>query len=108
MSEFFNIERKPKINNISKKLFLKANQCWLCEQILDVGKQAQYCKLSGDYLVAAHQSCIDRINKKNQYKCVHVLFHNFSKYDIHLFFKQIIDMKSDEIRLFVLPITNEE
>ena len=61
MSEFFKQNIKPKISKKADKLFLKANICWLCdiEFINIIDKVAHYCKLTGKYLGAAHQSCID-------------------------------------------------
>ena len=36
------------------------------------------------------------------------MFHNFSNYDCHLFFTTLIDEKSDNVPLHVIPKTNEE
>ena len=87
MSEFFKQNLKPKITIKSNKLFLKANLCWLCdiEFINIIDKVRHYCKLTGNYLGAAHQSCIDYVNKVNLHKFIPVLCHNFSKYDNHMF-----------------------
>ena len=110
MSEYFRQNLKPKITIKSDKLFLKANICWLC----DIGfinindKVRQYCKLTGNYLGAAHQSCIDYVNKVNQHKFIPVLYHNFSKYDNHMFFNDLINSKPNEIILTVTPRTSEE
>ena len=110
MSEFFKQNLKPKITIKSDKLFLKANLCWLC----DIGfinindKVRHYCKLTGNYLGAAHQSCIDYVNKVNQHKFIPVLYHNFSKYDNHVFFNDLINSKPNKINLTVTPRTSEE
>ena len=57
---------------------------------------------------AAHQSCIDYVNKVNQHKFIHVLYHNFSKYDYHLFFNDLITSKNDKVKQSEIPRTNEE
>ena len=71
-------------------------------------KVRHYCKLTGIYLRAAHQSCIDYVNKVNLHKFIPVLYHNFSKYDKHMFFNDLINSKIIKINLPVIPRTNEE
>ena len=110
MSEFFKQNLKPKITIKSDKLFLKAKFCWLCdiEFINIIEKVKHYCKMTGNYLGTAHQSCIDYINKVNQHKFIPILYHSFSKYDNHMFFNELIDSKVDKKNLSVIPRTNEE
>ena len=110
MSEFLKQNLKPKISIKSGKLFLKANICWLCEiNFVDINdKVRHYCKLTGKYLGAAHQICIDYVNKANQQKFIPVLHHNFSKYDSHMFFNELINTKVDTINLSVIPRKSEE
>ena len=110
MCEFFKQNLKPKITIKSDKLFLKTNICWLCDKkfIIKNDKIKHYCKLTGNYLGAAHQSCIDYVNKANQHKFIPVLYHNFSKYDNHMFFDDLISSKVDKIDVSVIPRTNEE
>ena len=109
MCEFFKQNLKPKIIK-SDKLFLKTNICWLCDKkfIIKNDKIKHYCKLTGNYLGAAHQSCIDYVNKANQHKFIPVLYHNFSKYDNHMFFNDLCNSKVDKIDISVIPRTNEE
>ena len=91
-------------------MFIKTNICWLSDKgfrnVID--KVKHYCKLSGNYLGTAHQSCIDYINKADQHKFLPVLYHNFSKYDNHMFFNDLINSKVDKINLSLIPRTNEE
>ena len=110
MSEFFKQNLKPKITIKSNKLFLKANVCWLCDiEFININdKVSHYCKLTGNYLGAAHQSCIDYVNKVNLHKFIPVLYHIFSKYDNHMFFNDLINSKINKNNLSVIPRTNEE
>ena len=110
MSEFFKQNLKPKITIKSNKLFLKANVCWLCDiEFININdKVRHYCKLTGNYLGAAHQSCIDYVNKVNLHKFIPVLYHIFSKYDNHMFFNDLINSKINKNNLSVIPRTNEE
>ena len=99
MSEYFKQNLKPKITIKSDKLFLKANFCWLCdiEFINIIDKVKHYCKLTGKYLGAAHQSCIDYVNKVTLHNFIPVLYHNFSKYDNQMFFNDLINSKPNKI-----------
>ena len=110
MREFFKQNLQPKITIKSEKIFMKSNICWLCDKnfgnIND--KIKHYCKLTGNYLGAAHQSCIDYVNKVGQHKFSPVLYHNFSKNDNHMIFNVLINSKVDKINQSVIPRTNEE
>ena len=110
MSEFFKQNLKPKITIKSEKSFLKAKFCWLCD-INFVNKNEKvkhYCKMTGKYLGASHQTCIDYVNKVNLHKFIPVLYHNFSKYDNHMFFNELINSKVERKNLSVIPRTNEK
>ena len=110
MSEFFKQNLKPKITTKSEKLFLKAKFCWLCDiNFVNINEKVRhYCKNTGNYLGCAHQSCIDYVNKVNLHKFVPVLYHNFSKYDCHMFFNELINTKVDKKNLSTIARTNEE
>ena len=110
MSEFFKQNLKPKITTKSEKSFLKANICWLCDiNFVNINEKVRhYCKMTGRYLGAAHQICIDYVNKVNLHKFIPILYHNFSKYDNHMFFNELINSKVEKNNLSVIPRTNEE
>ena len=63
--------------------------------------------ITGRYRGAAHEKC-KIIVKQKQSNFIPFMFHNFSNYDCHLFFKTLIDKKSDSVPLHVIPKTNEE
>ena len=110
MSEFFKQNLKPKITIKSEKSFLKANICWLCDvNFVNINEKVRhYCKMTGRYLGAVHQTCIDYVNKVNLHKFIPILYHNFSKYDNHVFFNELIKSKVEKNNLSVIPRTNEE
>ena len=110
MSEFFKQNLKPKITIKSEKSFLKAKFCWLCDiDFVNINEKVRhYCKMTGNYLGAAHQSCIDYVNKVNLHKFIPVLYHNFSKYDCHMFFNELINSKVDTNNISVIARTSEE
>ena len=52
------------------------------------GKVRDYCILTGKYRGPAHFQCFVSVkDKKKQYNFIPIIFHNFSKYDCHLFFQ---------------------
>ena len=110
MSEFFKQNLKPKITNKTEKSFLKANICWLCDiNFLNFNEKVRhYCKMTGRYLGAAHQSCIDYVNKVDLHKFIPVLYHNFSRYDCHMFFNELINSMPDKFNMKIIPKNNEE
>ena len=110
MSEFFKQNLKPKITEKSNNKFLKAKTCWLCDiKFVDNNdKFAHYCKMTARYLGTAHQTCIEYVNKANQHKFIPILYHNFSKYDSHMFFNQLLNSKAEGFDLKVIAKTNEE
>ena len=110
MSEFFKQNLKTKITIKSDKSFLKVNICWLCDiNFVNINEKIKhYCKMTGRYLGAAHQSCIDYVNKVNLHKFIPVLYHNFSKYDCHMFFNELINSKVEKKNLSVIPRNSEE
>ena len=64
--------------------------------------------MTARYLGAAHQTCIDYVNKVNLHKFIPVLYHNFSKYDCHMFFNELINTKVEKKNLSVIARTSEE
>ena len=36
------------------------------------------------------------------------VFHNFSNYDCHMFFRKLVDLKNDKVKFDIIPKTNEE
>ena len=70
-------------------------------------KVRDHCHLTGKYRGVSHYNCNINVKQK-QSSFIPILFHNFSKYDCHLFFKTLIDRKPDYINLSVIPKTNEE
>ena len=110
MCEFFKQNQKPKITIKSENSFLKVKFCWLCDiNFVNINEKVRhYCKMTGRYLGAAHQSCIDYVIKTNQHKFVPVLYHNFSKYDCHMFFNELITAKAHKNNLSTIARTSEE
>ena len=87
--------------------YRKNNFCRLCAKEITVDKVRDPCHLTGKYRGPAHQSCNIKFTQK-QSNFLPFVFHNFSSYDCHLFFKKLIDEKNDKIKFDMIPKTNEE
>ena len=98
--------------------FRNTNICWFCEkeflythkegeQTFGLYKVRDHCHLTGKYRGPAHHQCNINVKDK-QRNFIPIIFHNFSKYGCHLFFKTLIDRKPDNINLSIIPKTNEE
>ena len=58
-------------------------------------------------IIISHEKCNINVRQK-QSNFIPILFHNFSNYDCHLFFKTLIDKKPDNVNLNVIRKRNEE
>ena len=64
--------------------------------------------MSGKYRGPAHSNCNFNVT---QYQCTFIpfIFHNFSIYDCHLFFKNLVDKKNDDkLKYKIIPKINGE
>ena len=61
---------------------------------MESDKVRDQCHLTGIYRRAAHCKCkINVTQKQSNFKPF--IFHNFSNYDCHKFFKKLVDEKND-------------
>ena len=70
-------EEDYKINNI----------CRFCEKEILSDKVRDHCHLTGSYRGIAHSNCNINVKQK-QSSFIPFIFHNFSNYDCHMFFKK--------------------
>ena len=83
------------------------NVCRFCEKEISSDKVRDHCHLTGDYRGPAHSECNINVTQK-QSNFIPFIFHNFSNYDCHMFFKKLVDKKNDKIKFDIIPKTNEE
>ena len=70
-------------------------------------KVRDHCHLTCKYRGAAHSiSKIIVTQEQNSFKPF--AFHNLSNYDLHLFFKKLVDEKNDRVKIDITPKTHEE
>ena len=83
------------------------NTCRFCEQNIESDKVRDHCHLTGKYRGPAHNTCIINVIKK-QSNFMPFMFHTFSNYDCHMFFKKLVDKKKDKVDFEIIPKTSEE
>ena len=84
-------------NNISR----------FCEKQIESDKVRDHCHLTSKYRGSAHSKCNIIVTKK-QCNFIPFIFHNFSNYDCHMFFKKLVDKKKDNVEFQIIPKANEE
>ena len=83
------------------------NVCRFCEKEILSDQVRDHCHLTGKYRGPAHSKCNINVTQK-QSNFIPFIFHNFSNYDCHMFFKKLVDKKKDKVDFDIIPKTNEE
>ena len=73
------------------------NICRFCEKEILSDKLRDHCHLTGKYRGPGHNTCNINVKQKNS-NFIPFAFHNFSKYDCHMFFKRLVDLKYDKVK----------
>ena len=92
-SKYFKTNLELQITPQEEESFQLAEECWLCEQPFTEGTELRKVRvhdhLTGKYRGAAHNIC--NINcKQRSSSFVPIFFHNFSGYDCHLIFEELL------------------
>ena len=94
-SKYFKTIIPVEMSPEEEKQFQESNLCWLCEKPfeesvnLDNYKVIDYNHITGKYRGTAHNIC--KINcKQTQLNFVPIIFHNFSGYDCHIIFEELL------------------
>ena len=83
------------------------NTCRFCGKNIESDKVRDHCHLTGRYRGPAHSKCNINVTQQ-QRNFIPFIFHNFSNYDCHMFFKKLVDKKKDKVDIEIIPKTNEE
>ena len=78
-----------------------------CESEIISDKVRGHRHLTGKYRDPAHSKCITNVTQK-QSNFIPFIFHNFSDYDCHMFFKKLVDKKNEKKEFDIIPKTFEE
>ena len=94
-SNYFETNLPLEITPEEHQSFQQSKVCWLCENPLGDAEGASHDKvrdhdhLTGKYRGAAHNKCNLNCKKKSS-SFVPIFFHNFSGYDCHLIFEELL------------------
>ena len=117
-NEVINLEKKMAFHfkNTKKDIIMtrkdeedyrKNNIGRFCEKIIESDKFRDHCHLTGNFRGPAHNKCNVNVTQ-DQSNFIPFLFHNFSNYDCHMFFKKLLDKKMKKVKFEIIPKTNEE
>ena len=87
--KYFKTNLELQITPQEEESFQLAEECWLCENSLDDTKVRDHDHLTGKYRGAAHNICNIQSQQRSS-SFVPVFFHNFSGYDCHLIFEELL------------------
>ena len=88
-NKYFKTNLELEMSQEEEVQFEQAEECWLCENPLDETKVRDHDHLTGKYRGAAHNIC--NINcKQRSSSFFPIIFHNFSGYDCHLIFEELL------------------
>ena len=88
-SNYFKTNLELEMSQEEEVQFEQAEECWLCENPLDDTKVRDHDHLTGKYRGAANNIC--NINcKQRSSSFIPIFFHNFSGYDCHLIFEELL------------------
>ena len=104
---FKNTEKDIIMTEENEEEYRKNIICRFGEKFIESEKVRDHCHLTGKYRGPAHSKCNINVTQK-QSNFIPFIFHNFSNYDCHLFFKKLVDKKKDNVEFEIIPKTNEE
>ena len=104
---FENTKKDIIMSEEDEEEFKNNNLCRFCENFIESDKVRDHCHLTGKYRGPSHSNCNINVTQK-QSNFIPFIFHNFSNYDCHMFFKKLVDKKRDKVDFDIIPKTNEE
>ena len=104
---FKNTKKDIVMTDDDEEEYRNNNICRFCEKEILSDKVRDHCHLTGKYRGPAHNTCNINVTQK-QSNFIPFIFHNFSNYDCHMFFKKLVDKKNDKVKFDIIPKTNEE
>ena len=90
-----------------KKIIEKTIFVDFVKKNIESDKVRDHCHLTGKNRGPAHNTCNMNVEQKDSI-FIPFAFHNFSKYDCHMFFKRLVDFEKTKVKFIFIPKTNEE
>ena len=88
-NNYFKTNLELEMSQEEEVQFQLAEECWLCENPLEGEKVRDHDHLTGKYRGAAHNICNINCKQKSS-SFVPIILHNFSGYDCHLIFEELL------------------
>ena len=88
-NKYFKTKLELQITPEEEESFKLAEECWLCEEPFTEDKVRDHDHLTGKYRGAAHNICNINVKQKSS-SFVPIFFHNFSGYNCHLIFQELL------------------
>ena len=104
---FKNTEKDIIMSKENEEDFKNNNVCRFCEKEILTDKVHDHCHLTSRYRGPSHNICNKNVKQKDS-NFIPFVFHNFSNYDCHMFFKRLVDLKKEKVNFEIIPKTNEE
>ena len=102
-SKYFKTNLELEMSQEEEVQFQLAEECWLCENPLDDTKVRDHNHLTGKHRGAAHNICNINCKQKSS-SFVPIFFHNFSGYDCHLIFEELLtEAYNQNYNLTIIP-----
>ena len=95
------------LTNQDEENYRNNNVCRFCEKEIISDKVRGHCHSTGKFRGPAHSKCNINVTQ-DQSNFIPFVFHNFSNYDCHMFFKKLVDKRNDKVKFDIIPKTNEE
>ena len=92
---FENTKRDIFMTQKEKGYFDNINICRPCEKN-ESDKVTDHCRRTGKSRGPAHQRCNINVTQKQSH-FIPFVFHNFSNFDCHLFYKRLVDKKKNDV-----------
>ena len=99
---FKNTKKDIVMTENNEEDYRKDNICRFCEKEIVSDKVRDHFNLTGKYRGPADNTCIINVKQKDS-NFIPFVFHNFSNYDCHMFFKRLVDLKRDKAKLKLFP-----
>ena len=63
---------------------------------IECDKVRDHCHLTSKYRGSAHSKCNVNVTQ-DQSNSIPFIFHSFNNFDCHMFFKKLVDLKTDKV-----------
>ena len=104
---FKNTKKDIIVTENDEEDYKNINICRFCEKSIESDKVRDFSHLTGGYRGSTHSKCNINV-AEDQSNLIPFKFHNYSNYACHMFLKNLVNKKNDEVNFDIIPKTNGE